>query len=356
MPVTTEHFFRLYPASCNSFHPNVTSKNLHDQLKPDDMFPQKPFLITSVLIAAVLFLNGSATAYSGIQTSMGDEVTISGYATSGPYVYLFLTGPNLPENGVALHDITKRADKGGFTKVSVDGDDRWTYTWHTGSINGRLDEGTYTVWVVSSANDRSNLATADFRTIAVTLGKPFVTVDTPVQPGTMDLQSVPDGASVTVNGDYCGKTPLMISSLAPSTYEVTFSRFGFIDLNTQVTVQAGKNSEVIATLQQKTGTLVVNSTPPGTRMLLDGTNAGTAPRMLGNISAGNHTVMLEKDGFVAVTRNVEIVAGQTYAVDIVLVPVTAAVPQTTRAAGLVPAMAGAFSVIILGVAYLHRDN
>ena len=320
------------------------------------MFSQEISILASVLIVAVLFLAGSATAYSGIQTSMGDEVTISGYATSGPYVYLFLTGPNLPENGVALHDITKRADRGGFTKVSVDGDDRWTYTWHTGSINGRLDDGTYTVWVVSGPNDRSNLATADFRTIAVTLGKPFVTVDTPVQPGTMDLQSVPDVASVTVNGDYRGKTPLVISSLPPSTYEVTFSRFGFMDLTTQVTVQAGKNSEVLATLQQKTGTLVVNSTPPGARLLLDGTNAGTAPLILGNISAGNHTVMLEKDGFIAVTRNIDIAAGQTYPVDIVLDPVTTAVPHATRSAGLVPAMAGASFVIILGVAYFRRDT
>src|SRR5512136_1669028 len=138
--------------------------------------------VTSVLIAALLFL-GSAAANPGIQTVMGDEVTISGYATSGPYVYLFLTGPNLPENGVALHDISKRADQGGFTKVSVDGEDHWTYTWHTGSIGGRLDEGTYTIWVVSEPADRSNLDYADFRTISVTLGKPYVSVETPVQPG-----------------------------------------------------------------------------------------------------------------------------------------------------------------------------
>ena len=114
------------------------------------------------------------------QVAMGDEVPISGYATSGPYVYLFLTGPNLPENGVALHDITKRADQGWFTRVSVDGDDHWSYTWHTGSIGGRLDEGTYTIWVVSGPNDRSRLAEADYRTISVTLGKPFVSVETTV--------------------------------------------------------------------------------------------------------------------------------------------------------------------------------
>jgi hypothetical protein len=315
-------------------------------------------LAIPVFIAVFLFLSSSAMADSGIQTVMGDDVTISGYATSGPYVYLFLTGPNLPENGVALNDITKRADQGGFTKVSVDGDDHWTYTWHTGSINGRLDDGSYTIWVVSGPNDRSRLSTADYRTITVTLGKPGITVDTPVQPGTMDLQSVPDGASVTVNGEYRGKTPLQISSLSPSTYTVAFSRSGFVDLTTQVSVQGGKNSEVIATLKPKTGTLVVNSTPPGVRVMLDGTYAGLSPVVSANISAESHMVLLEKDGYIAVTRNVSISAGQVTSLEISLEPVAPATPTptTARAAGLVPAMAGALCLIILGIAFDRRRN
>jgi hypothetical protein len=316
------------------------------------MLPVKNALATAVLMAGILFLAGSAAAYSGIQTAMGDEVTISGYATSGPYVYLFLTGPNLPGNGVALHDVTKRADQGGFTRVSVDGDDHWTYTWHTGSINGKLDEGTYTVWVVSSANDRSRLATADYRTISVTLGKPFVTVDTPVQPGTMDLQSVPDAASVTVNGENRGKTPLVLSGLSSGTYTVTFTRSGFVDLTTRVTVEGGKNSEVIATLQPKTGTLAVNSTPSGARVVLDATYVGLSPVVLENTSAESHTVVLQKDGYSAVTRNVSISPGQVTSLEIPLDPVPAAspAPTTVRSAGLMPAMAGVFCIIVLGVA------
>jgi hypothetical protein len=315
----------------------------------------KKMLMTTVLIAALLFLAGSAVASPGLQTKLGDEVTISGYATTGPFVYLFLTGPNLPENGVALHDMTMRADQGGFTKVSVDGDDHWTYTWHTGSINGRLDEGTYTVWVVSGPNDRSRLGTADFRTIAVTLGKPAVSVDTPVQTGSMDLQSVPDGASLTVNGEYRGKTPLVISGLSPGTYTVIFSRTGFMELTTQVTVQEGKNSEVMATLQPETGTLAVNSTPPGARVLLDGTYAGLSPVLLENISPDNHTIGMEKDGYLTTARQVTIIAGQVNPVEVALDPVPVSM-TTTRAAGLVPAMAGAFCVILFGAVIRRRNQ
>ncbi|MFA5267229.1 MAG: PEGA domain-containing protein [Methanoregula sp.] len=309
-----------------------------------------------MVLTAILFLSGSAAAYSGIQAVMGEEVTISGYASSGPYVYLFLTGPNLPENGIALHDITKRADQGYFTKVSVDGDDRWSYTWHTGSINGKLDEGTYTIWVVSGPNDRSRLAQADYRTISVTIGKPSITVDTPVQPGTMDLQSVPGGASVTVSGDPRGTTPLVISGLSPGTYTVTFTRSGYVDMSTQVIVQAGSTSEVIATLQPKTGALAVNSSPPGARVLLDGAYAGLSPVLLENISADNHTVGVEIDGYTAASRTVSIAAGQVNPVEVSLVPVPAPVtPATTRAAGPGPAIAGALCLIILGAAWSRRN-
>ncbi len=317
------------------------------------MIHPKKSLATTVIIAFLLLLAGGAAA-AGIETTYGSDVPLAGYATSGPYVYLFLTGPNLPENGVALHDITKRADQGGFTRVSVDGDDRWSYTWHTASINGRLDEGTYMIWVVSGPNDRSRLAQADFRTIAVTLGKPYVTVDTPAQPGGMDLTSVPDGASVMVGGEYRGKTPLRLTGLSPGSYAVAFSRFGYTGLSTQVTVLGGKISEVVATLPPDAGTLSVNSVPPGARLLLDGTDAGLTPAVIANISSGNHTILLEKDGYAPATRDMTVIAGRENPVTVSLDPVTVS-PTTARAAGLVPAMTGAF-LIILGIAGRRSRN
>ena len=51
------------------------------------------------------------------QTYIGDTVRLSGYCYTSPTVYLFLTGPNLPANGVALDNINSRADQGGFTEV-----------------------------------------------------------------------------------------------------------------------------------------------------------------------------------------------------------------------------------------------
>jgi hypothetical protein len=328
----------------------VTSKKVDDQIPAESMTTSGIFPVATLFTVGILFLTGSALAFPGIQMTLGDEVILAGYSTSGPYVYLFLTGPNLPVNGVALHDISRRADQGGFTRVSVDGDNHWSYTWHTGSIGGRLDEGIYTVWVVGSPEDRSRLARADYRTISVTLGKPSVTIDTPAMPGGMELKSVPDGASLMVNGEYRGVTPRTVTGLSPGNYTVIFSLSGYMELSTQVPVEGGEIAQVTVTLQQKNGTLAVNSSPPGARVLLDGADAGFSPVVLANISAGHHTVTLEKEGYVTVFQGVMISAGQVSPFEVTLDPFPVS-PAKTRSAGLAPALAGAVCVIFLGVVY-----
>lgn len=327
------------------------------------MPPLRILLLLFLLVCGPAAMSCCAMVPAGIRTTMGDEVPLSGSCTSSPFVYLFLTGPNLPENGVALHDISKRADRGYFTKVSVDGDDRWSYRWHTGSINGRLDEGTYTIWVVDAPNDRSRLAFADYRTISVTLGKPFITVDTPPLPGTMDLKSDPDGAMVTVNGENRGKTPLRLEGLPPGTFTVIFSLPGYRETSAQVTVQGGAVSEVTATLGPETGSLFVNSTPPGARVLLDGSVAGFTPAVLENVTAGNHTVTLEKDGYAPVTRQVSPSSGLRVPVDAVLEPIpaaaapAAALPAPTQAAGPVArSVAGTLLAGVLVIVFSRRDR
>ena len=278
------------------------------------------YMVIILLLPACLLLAGPVSA-AGIQAYMGDTVPLSGYSPTSNYVYLFLTGPNLPVNGVALNDITRRADEGGFTRVSVDGmNDMWSYNWHTGSVNGRLDDGTYTVWVVNGPNDRSNLQNAEYGTIAVTLGSPSISITTPTQPGSLVVSSVPADASVTVNNDYRGKTPLTLDNLDPGPYTVTVSKFGFTPYTTTTNIGSGERVEVAATLPAERGTLVVNTTPPGANISLDGKAAGISPVTLANLLPGNHTISIAKDGYVTADQQVAIAAGTTYPLTIALSP------------------------------------
>ena len=312
-----------------------------------------PIIVSCLLALACIVLITSVSAAPGIQASLGEIIPLSGYSYGSQTVYLFLTGPNLPENGVALNDISKRAEDGGFTRVQVDGDDRWSYKWGTANIGGRLDQGTYTIWVVNGPNDRSHLSQADYSTISVTLGNPTISIDTPVQPGTMDLRSVPDGASVVMGEKYLGKTPLTVTALSPGTYDVIFSQFGYQKFSTRVPVESGRITEVVATLVPDTGSLAITSIPAGASVLVDGKNTGITPVTSENLTGGNHTVAGSSDGYMPLQQTVTVVPGQT-PVNIGL-PIPPQKTETTRATGpeAVTLIAGFLAIMLLGQ-YIRR--
>jgi hypothetical protein len=301
--------------------------------------------INGVLLAGWLFLIICCASASGaIASYLGDTITLQGYSYGNPVVYLFLTGPNLPVNGVALDDITARADEGYFTEVSVDGNDHWVYTWSTHAIGGRLDPGAYTVWAVNGPNDRSHLGGADYSTISLSLGAPAVTVDTPVIPGSLALTSVPDGASVVVDDIYRGATPLTTGGIEPGTHTVTFSRFGYSKLSLSVNVEPGRMTEVNGTLHASTGSLVVDTDPAGAHLQLDNASLGPSPVSIANITVGNHTLTATKEGYSPSQQTVHIVSNMTLPVHITL-----AAPTPTRAAAVLPGyLIGIFSIILLG--------
>jgi hypothetical protein len=313
-----------------------------------------PVIVSCMLVFACTLLVTSVSA-AGIQASMGEIIPLSGYSYGSQTVYLFLTGPNLPVNGVALHDISQRADQGGFTRLQVDSNDRWSYKWGTGSIGGRLDEGTYTIWVVNGPNDRSQLSGADYSTITVTLGQPSISADTPRQPGAIELHSVPGGASIVISENYKGKTPLTVADLPPGTYDVTFSQFGYQQFSTRVPVESGRITEVNATLVPNSGALAITSVPAGAMILVDGKNSGTAPVTAGNLTMGNHTVEGSLEGYTPMQVTVAVLPGRTLPITVNLSP-SAPLETATRAAGPGPVtlLAGCMFLLFL-IRYVRRE-
>jgi hypothetical protein len=280
----------------------------------------------AVVLIVMLALFSGAIAAGATQTYLGDIVKLSGYSYAGDTVYLFLTGPNLPVNGVALDNINRLADRGGATPVDVDADGHWSYDWNTGAGGGTLDAGAYTVWVADRKTDRSHLSTADYNTIAVGLSVPSLTAGTsdgtsePSQPGSIEISAVPDGTSVVVNNAYKGMTPLTVSNLSPGTYTITLSHFRYATLSVPIIVRAGSVSEVNATLAALTGSLFVNTTPAGARLTLDDITTGMSPAMLPDIIQGSHLLNVSKEGFVTQSIPVRISTNQTTTADIVLLP------------------------------------
>jgi hypothetical protein len=312
-------------------------------------------LISIILVIGCLTLTSSASASVGIVAYRGDTITLQGYSYGSPMVYLFLTGPNLPVNGVALNDVSARAEDGHFTEVSVDDNDHWIYNWDTNRIHGRLDTGTYTVWVVNGPNDRSRLNNAEFSIIIVSLGTPTITTATRAIPGVLVLNTTPEGASVVIGNDYRGSTPLTIEGIEPGTYTVTFSRFGYAKLSTPVHVVAGETTEVTGTLLPLTGSLEITTSPPGAQVLLDTVNRGISPLTLANLTNGNHTMTIVNEGYVTTEQMVRIIPGRTTQITVMLVPVSPSNREIFPVSGPGPAiLIAGFIVILLVIRHVRK--
>jgi hypothetical protein len=262
-----------------------------------------------------------ATAAAVTETYIGDTIPLSGYAYGSSTVYLFLTGPNLPANGVPLDNVNARADQGSFTRVDVGADQRWTYTWDTHVLGGQLDPGTYTIWVADAPVDRSQLAGYEYSTITVNLKRPTLSVETPtpIPAGAMFLRSDPRDAGIFISGEYRGMTPLMIEGFSQGIYQVTFAKYGYENTTTTVVVEPGAVSYVNVTLFPLTGAIAVNTSPAGAHVIIHGGDSGTGPVIIGNLMPGNHTLTVEMPGYLPIQKTVEVTGGSTTGVNISLV-------------------------------------
>ena len=129
--------------------------------------------------------------------------------------------------------------------------------------------------------------------------------------GELVVQSRPPGAQVSVDGTVRGATPLTVR--LPSGAHVLEVQVGKSEPRViPLTIQAGVQTSQYIELQgvQSTGTLEIRSEPSGARVLIDGQPRGTTPATIRDLSAGDHSVVLESGGR-KVTQAVKIEPGST---------------------------------------------
>jgi hypothetical protein len=132
----------------------------------------------------------------------------------------------------------------------------------------------------------------------------------PVNPGTVVIESRPPAATVSVDGQPRGVTPVKLS-LAAGTHVFTVA---LGDARREITrkVEAGAQIYEYLDLPQPatTGQLSVVTNPPGARVIVDGTDRGISPIELTDLATGMHRVTLEQ-GQASVDHQVTIRAGVT---------------------------------------------
>lgn len=309
-------------------------------------------ILLSLLLVPGAHATGTKTAF------LGDMVLLSGYSPGSDTVYLFMTGPNLPVNGVALNNINRRADMGGLSTASADPDGHWEYKWYTSQLGGKIDTGTYTIWVTDRPVDRSHLSGSDYRTITVLLQPPGISAEASTATGAVNVSTIPGGATLFIDGENRGKTPVSIPDLDIGSHVLIVSSPGFGNLTTQVVVTEGAVSEVTIPLRSVNGSAYVNTTPPGAEISIDGILSGVSPVLLTDLEPGNHTVVAKKVDYNITSQEIRVIGGHMVVVQMSISESRTAgvpVPPVTRAAGLLP-FSVACSVLLLAIHGLRKRS
>jgi hypothetical protein len=173
--------------------------------------------------------------------------------------------------------------------------------------------------------------------------------------GTIMVMSFPQGASVYLNDEYRGITPIKLEHIPPGKYLVNVSKAGANNDSAPVVLYDGSYREIGFTLESATavpatpsgsGSIAVSSTPGGATVTLDGAVVGTtrlerAALILYDIPAGSHTVTVELAGYPAYAETVTVIKNQVVKVSADLQAGTKApaVPGTTAAAASTSAAA-----------------
>ncbi|MBQ0057025.1 MAG: PEGA domain-containing protein [Bacteroidales bacterium] len=129
--------------------------------------------------------------------------------------------------------------------------------------------------------------------------------------GWLIIESEPKGATVFVNDEYVGNTPL-------DQYKVPYGRYTYrLEYpkyhNAAGLVEVQQPSvELNLPLQPAFGSIRVTSSEPGALVLLDNENTGlTTPCTLTEVASGTHNVSVQKPKYAPVTLRVEVSDGAT---------------------------------------------
>lgn len=133
-------------------------------------------------------------------------------------------------------------------------------------------------------------------------------------PGQVQIDSTPQGAQIQIDGrtDPSWLTPFNLTGLSPGQHSVSVSKSGYSPETRAVDVTSASKSFVVLHMFPVNALLVLNSTPSGAAVLLDGKETGKTTPAQFAVEKGSHTVLLRKQGYLDEATSAELGPGQNF--------------------------------------------
>ena len=139
-----------------------------------------------------------------------------------------------------------------------------------------------------------------------------------IKTGWIILDSDPPGASVYINDEFVGNTPLSNYKQAYGTYQYRLESPNYYPATGVIELSAGKFEQKVV-LKPAFGSISVKSSIAGAKILLDGKNTGKqSPATLTEIPSGSHTVSLQMDKYAPRQQEVTVEDGHAASVSLTL--------------------------------------
>lgn len=113
--------------------------------------------------------------------------------------------------------------------------------------------------------------------------------------GVLAVTSNPSGAGITVDGKYCGKTPMNIDGLLIGNHEIEVSMPNYKSENITVAIRENETAECNVTLSD-IARMTIDSRPSGAELYIDGKWVGVTPYK-SKMASGYYNVRLSKKGY-----------------------------------------------------------
>ncbi|WP_165074851.1 PEGA domain-containing protein [Methanogenium sp. MK-MG] len=159
----------------------------------------------------------------------------------------------------------------------------------------------------------------------------------PQQTGSLNINTVPEGGDIYLDGRFMAETPHLITNLVPGSHTLRLHKAGYDEYLQTVTVNAGQQTPVTVTFTPQhpsMGSIEVGSTPGGSSVYLDGKYMGQTPAGgsldLTSVREGSHTILIRHTDYQDYTQTVYVKGGTVVTVNTQLTPnAPSPVPDTT---------------------------
>ncbi|MBC8204856.1 MAG: PEGA domain-containing protein, partial [FCB group bacterium] len=154
--------------------------------------------------------------------------------------------------------------------------------------------------------------------------------------GSVRIDSDPPGASVFLDGENIGRTPVNRDKIETGDYTLVLHLEGYIDVVQGLTVEYGETAETVAKLVKQMGAVIVTSNPAGADIYLNGEYkgiSGTDGLKIEYLQVGKYTVKAEIDRYFPEEKDVNVYLNQTENVNLILKPKPGAVFVVSNPSG-----------------------